>query len=104
SYPDMSKGALRAAEIIKQNPYIDSFNVNLGGGGHFGGASSSNAQIQVQRLPRAQRPVSAQQIAQQLRPLLLRFPNYRVFVRIPPALQIGFGQGNSSYNVTVQSA
>ena len=29
--PDMSLGALRAAEIIKQNPYIDSFNVNLGG-------------------------------------------------------------------------
>ena len=49
-------------------------------------------------------PVSAQQIAQQLRPLLLRFPNYRGFVRIPPALQIGFGQGNSSYNVTVRSA
>jgi len=104
SYPDMSLGALRAAEIIKQNPYIDSFNVNLGGGGNFGGGGSSNAQIQVQLLPRAQRPVSAQQIAQQLRPLLLRFPNYRGFVRIPPALQIGFGQGNSSYNVTVRSA
>jgi HAE1 family hydrophobic/amphiphilic exporter-1 len=104
SFPDMSLGALRAAEIIKQNPYIDSFNVNLGGGGNFGGGGSSNAQIQVQLLPRAQRPVSAQQIAQQLRPLLLRFPNYRGFVRIPPALQIGFGQGNSSYNVTVRSA
>ncbi len=106
SFPDMSIGALRAAEIIRQNPYIDSFNVNLGGGGGggFGGGGSSNAQIQVQLLPRAERPVSAQQIAQQLRPLLLRFPNYRGFVRIPPALQIGFGQGNSSYNVTVRSA
>ena len=106
SFPDMSLGALRAAEIIKQNPNIDSFNVNLGGGGGggFGGGGSSNAQIQVQLLPRAQRKASAQQIAQQLRPLLLRFPNYRGFVRIPPALQIGFGQGNSSYNVTVRSA
>ncbi len=56
SFPDMSLGALRAAEIIKQNPYIDSFNVNLGGGGNFGGGGSSNAQIQVQLLPRAQRP------------------------------------------------
>ena len=62
------------------------------------------ADARCSSLPRAQRPVSAQQIAQQLRPLLLRFPNYRAFVSIPPALQIGFGQGNSSYNVTVQSA
>jgi hydrophobic/amphiphilic exporter-1 (mainly G- bacteria), HAE1 family len=104
SFNDMSVGALRAAEIIRRNKNIDSFNVNLGGGGNFGGGGSSNAQIQVQLLPRAQRALSAQQIAQQLRPLLLNFPNYRGFVRIPPALQIGFGQGNSSYNVTVRSA
>jgi HAE1 family hydrophobic/amphiphilic exporter-1 len=103
SFYDMAAGGLRAAEIIRKNPYVDSFVMNLGGNNYNGGGSS-NFQMPIQLVPRAQRPVSAQQIAQQLRPQLLRFPNFRAFVRIPPALQIGFGQGNSSYNVTVQSA
>jgi hydrophobic/amphiphilic exporter-1 (mainly G- bacteria), HAE1 family len=103
SFYDMSAGGLRAAEIIRKNPYVDSFVMNLGGNNYNGGGSS-NFQMPIQLVPRAQRPLSAQQIAQQLRPQLLRFPNFRAFVRIPPALQIGFGQGNSSYNVTVQSA
>jgi HAE1 family hydrophobic/amphiphilic exporter-1 len=101
SFYEMSAGALRAAEIVKKNPYIDTFVVNTGGNGNNG---SNQARIQVQLLPRADRPVSAQQIAAQLRPLLLSFPNYRAFVNIPPALQIGGRFGASSYNVTVQSA
>jgi HAE1 family hydrophobic/amphiphilic exporter-1 len=106
SFLDLSASGLRAAEIIRQNPNVDSFVMNFGGGGggNYGGGGGSNLQMPVQLLPRAQRKLSAQQIAQQLRPQLLRFPNFRGFVRIPPALQIGFGQGNSSYNVTVQSA
>src|SRR5215813_14461854 len=103
SFYDMAAGAQRAAEIIRRNPNVDSFVMNLGGNNYNGGGSSS-MQMPVQLLPRNQRKQSAQQIALQLRPQLLRFPNYRGFVRIPPALQIGFGQGNSSYNVTVQSA
>ena len=100
SFYEMSTGALRAAEIVRQNPYIDSFVVNTGGGNN----GANQARLQVQLLPRAERPVSAQQIAQQLRPLLLRFPNYRAFVNIPPSLQIGGRVGNSTYSVTVQSA
>src|SRR5215468_8813354 len=103
SFYDMAAGAQRAAEIIRRNPNVDSFVMNLGGNNYNGGGGSS-MQMPVQLLPRNQRKESAQQIALQLRPQLLRFPNYRGFVRIPPALQIGFGQGNSSYNVTVQSA
>ena len=100
SFYDMSAGALRAAEIVRKNPYIESFVVNTGGGGN----GANQARIQVQLMPRATRPVSAMQIAAQLRPQLLRFPNYRTFVNIPPALQIGGRNGNSAYNVTVQSA
>mgnify|MGYP003346189975 CR=1 FL=1 len=106
SFQDTAATALKAAEVVRQNPNIDSFNVNLGGGGGPGGGGGNNsqAQIQVQLLPRAQRKDSAMQIAQQLRPLLSRYPNYRGFVNVPPALQIGFRGGNASYNVTVQSA
>jgi HAE1 family hydrophobic/amphiphilic exporter-1 len=100
SFYEMSTGALQAAEIVRKNPYIDTFVVNTGGGNN----GANQARIQVQLLPRADRPVSAQQIALQMRQQLLRFPNYRAFVNIPPSLQIGGRVGNSNYNVTVQSA
>jgi HAE1 family hydrophobic/amphiphilic exporter-1 len=102
SFYDMAKGARQMAEIVRQNPYIDSFMVRTGGNGGYG--SQNSAQLQVNLTPRATRPVSAQQIAQQLRRQLLSFPNYRAFVNIPPSLQIGGRVGNSSYSVTVQSA
>ena len=35
---------------------------------------------------------------------MLRFPGFRAFVSVPPALQIGGRMGNSSYTLTVQSA
>ncbi len=100
SFYDMSTGMLRAAEIIRQNPNVDSFVVNTGGGNN----GANQGRIQIQLLPRADRQESAQLIAQKLRPQLLRFPNYRAFVNIPPSLQIGGRVGNSSYSVTVQSA
>ena len=100
SFYDMSAGVLKAAEIVRQNPNVDSFVVNTGGGNN----QANQGRIQVQLLPRADRKQSAQQIAQTLRPQLLRFPNYRAFVNIPPSLQIGGRTGNSNYSVTVQSA
>src|SRR4029079_9543144 len=45
----------------------------------------------------------AQQIAQQLRAPLGRFPGFRAFVNVPAALQIGGFRGNSSFNLNVQS-
>jgi hydrophobic/amphiphilic exporter-1 (mainly G- bacteria), HAE1 family len=47
--------------------------------------------------------VSAQQIAQQLRGPLGRFPGFRAFVNVPASFQIGGFRGNSSFNVNVQS-
>jgi HAE1 family hydrophobic/amphiphilic exporter-1 len=102
SFYDMSKGAREVAEVVRQNPYIDSFMVRTGGNGGYGAQNS--AQLQVNLTPRATRPASAQQIAQQLRRQLLSFPNYRAFVNVPASLQIGGRVGNSSYSVTVQSA
>ena len=64
----------------------------------------NQARFNVQLTPRRQRPLSAAQIAQQIRPQLLRFPGFRAFVSLPPAIQIGGRMGNSSYTLTVQSA
>jgi HAE1 family hydrophobic/amphiphilic exporter-1 len=102
SFYEMAAAGQRVAEIVKKNPYIDSFMVRTGGGGGYG--SQNQAQLQVNLVPRATRPQSAQQIAQTLRRQLLSFPNYNVYVNLPSSLNIGARVGNSSYNVTVRSA
>jgi len=100
SYYDMVGSVAKVAAIINANPYVDTFFASTGGGM----GSMNMARFNVQLTPRRSRPVTAAQIAQQLRPQLLRFPAFRAFVSLPPAIQIGGRQGNSSYTLTVQSA
>jgi hydrophobic/amphiphilic exporter-1 (mainly G- bacteria), HAE1 family len=100
SYYEMVKNVGDVAKIINANPYVDTFFASTGGG--FG--SGSMARFNVQLTPRRNRPLTAAQVAQQLRPQLLRFPAFRAFVSLPPAIQIGGHQGNSSYTLTLQSA
>jgi HAE1 family hydrophobic/amphiphilic exporter-1 len=100
SYYDMVAYVGNIAAAIRANPYVDSFFASTGGG--FG--SMNQARFNLQLTPRRTRPISASQIAQQVRPLLLRFPGFRAFVSLPPALQIGGRMGNSSYSLTVQAA
>jgi HAE1 family hydrophobic/amphiphilic exporter-1 len=101
SYYDMAKWTQQVADIVIRNKYVDSFNANVGGGpGGFGG---NNGRVMVQLVPRAQRDLTAQQIAQQLRPQLLRFPGFRGFVGLPPSLQIGGRMGNQNFSIMMQS-
>ncbi|HEX7140162.1 MAG TPA: efflux RND transporter permease subunit [Vicinamibacterales bacterium] len=100
SYYDMVGYVNRIAGMISANPYVDTFFASTGGG--FG--SMNQARFNLQLMPRRQRPLSAGQIAQQIRPQLLRFPGFRAFVSLPPAIQIGGRMGNSAYTLTVQSA
>ena len=104
SFYEMATATQRVAEIVRKNPYIDSFMATTGGGGNGFNNAMNTARLMVNLVPRRQRPVSAQQIAQELRPQLLRFPGFRAFVQLPSSLQIGGRVGSSSYNVTVQSA
>jgi hydrophobic/amphiphilic exporter-1 (mainly G- bacteria), HAE1 family len=92
--------AQQVANLIRQNPYVEAQMVNVGGGpGGFGGGGN----FDVQLTPRAERPLTAQQIAQQLRGPLGRFPGFRATVNVPAALQIGGFRGNSNFNINVQS-
>jgi HAE1 family hydrophobic/amphiphilic exporter-1 len=102
SYYDMAKWTQDTADIVIRNKYVDSFNANVGGG-PGGGGGSNNGRIMVQLVPRAQRDLTAQQIAQQLRPQLLRFPGFRGFVGLPPSLQIGGRMGNQNFSIMMQS-
>ncbi len=100
SYYDMAKWTQETADIVIRNKYVDSFLASVGGGP---GGGSNNGRIMVQLLPRAQRDMTAQQIAQQIRPSLLRFPGFRGFVGLPPSLQIGGRMGNQNFSIMMQS-
>ena len=99
SYYEMVAYAQRIAALVEQSPYVDAVMANTGGNG----GSMNTARFNVQLTPRATRPLSATEIAQQLRGPLGRFPGFRAFVTVPPALQIGGQMNNSSYGLTVQS-
>src|SRR5262245_36389756 len=104
SYYDMSRWTQQAADIVIRNKYVDSFLASVGGGpGGGGGGSANNGRIMVQLVPRAQRDATAQQIAQQLRPQLLRFPGFRGFVGLPPSLQVGGRMGNQNFSIMMQA-
>jgi len=100
SYAEMVTNARRVADIVSRNPYVDTFFVSTGGGY----SSMNTARLNIQLTPRRTRPLTAAQIAQQLRPQLLRFPEFQAFVSLPPAIQIGGRMANSTYTLTVESA
>jgi HAE1 family hydrophobic/amphiphilic exporter-1 len=106
SFYDMSKWTQQVADAVIKNPYVDSFMASVGGGPGGpggGGGGTNNGRLMVQLVPRATRPVTAQQIAQQLRPQLLRYPGFRGFIGLPPSLQIGGRMGNQNYSLMMQA-
>jgi HAE1 family hydrophobic/amphiphilic exporter-1 len=100
SFYEMVNYMERVATAVNKNPYIEAMMVNTGAP-RFGGSNTGRMNIQL--TPRSERPVSAQQIAQQLRGPLGRYPGFRAFVNIPQSLQIGGFQGNSNYNLMIES-
>jgi len=100
SYFEMVKSARQVAEIVSRSPYVDTFFVSTGGGT----SAMNTARLNIQLTPRRTRPLTAAQVAQQLRPQLSRFPGFQAFISLPPAIQIGGRQANSSYTLTVESA
>src|SRR5258708_3033049 len=102
SYYDMAKWTQQVGDVVIRNKYVDSFLASVGGG-PGGGGGSNNGRIMVQLVPRAKRDQTAQQIAMQIRPQLLRFPAFTRFVPLPPSLQIGGRMGKQNYSIMMQS-
>jgi HAE1 family hydrophobic/amphiphilic exporter-1 len=100
AYEEMTQNALRVSDVLHANPYITAVMTSAGGSG---GSAMNTAREIIQLVPRAERPVTAMQIAQQLRGQVGRFPGFQAFVIIPPTIQIGGRSGNGSYTYTVQS-
>jgi len=102
AFDEMSENVQLVGNLVRTNPNLQRAVAFLGNGP--GGASALNtARVVLRMKPRADRVNTAQEIVQQTRPLLARFPRFRAFVTLPPAFQVGGRQGDNSYSVTLRS-
>jgi HAE1 family hydrophobic/amphiphilic exporter-1 len=103
SYDDMVQWVQRTAAIVIKNPYIDGFGASAAGGYNGNAGFSNRGVMGLMLTPRATRPLTAGQVLDQIRPQISRFPGFRAFLSLPPALQIGGRIGDQSYSLTMQS-
>ena len=102
AFEEMAEGARKVAAIVQKNPNSQRAVVFVGNGPGGPGAMNT-ARVVMRMKPHDERPNTAQQIIQQLRPQLVNFPGFRAFVTLPPAFQIGGRSGDNSYSVTLRS-
>jgi hydrophobe/amphiphile efflux-1 (HAE1) family protein len=90
----------RPANVLRQDPDIESFFMSFGGSG-FG--PSTNGRMFINLLPLKERKFTAEQIANRLRPKLVGFPGIRAVVTLPPAIRVGGRGSRAAYEFTLQA-
>src|SRR5260221_11900987 len=100
SFYQMADYQRKVADIIRRDPNVETFMASVGGG--FGGSAGNSSRMNVILKPRRQRPLTANQIIEKLRPQLINFPGFRVFMTMPPTIRIGGRPLKSAYELTLQ--
>ncbi|MBM3319613.1 MAG: efflux RND transporter permease subunit [Candidatus Eisenbacteria bacterium] len=103
SFETMVRYQKTAAAILAEDPNVEAFMSNVGGGGRATGSSTQGVFF-VRLKPRAERSLSPEEIIEKLRPKLGRIPGIRVFLQNPPPLRIGGQLTKSQYQFTLQGA
>lgn len=103
SFEAMKRLQQAVAEIVRQDPNVESFMSNAGSrpGGIAGGNTGTLFMVLK---PRSERTLSADEFIQQLRPKLAQVPGIRVFLQNPPAISVGGRISKSQYQYTLQGS
>jgi hydrophobic/amphiphilic exporter-1 (mainly G- bacteria), HAE1 family len=101
SLDDMIKHQNVIAEIIKNDPNVQSYASTVGAGGRNSGGNAGTIFIGLKPLNQRK---SADEVVEGLRPKLSREPGLRVILQNPPSLNIGGQFSRSTYQVTLQAA
>jgi hydrophobic/amphiphilic exporter-1 (mainly G- bacteria), HAE1 family len=101
SYYQMVRHQERLAQILSQDPDIESFYSSTGGGGGGFGGGGSTGRMMVNLKPRREREQSVSEIVNRLRPRVSNLPGLRVFLSIPAAIRVGGRMAKSSYDYTL---
>ena len=102
SFKSMVNHQLEVANVVKQNPNIDSFMTSCGA---RAGITGSNSGVIFMRLKsRSERKLSPEQIIQQLYTKLVNIPGIRIFLQNPPPIQLSGRFTKSLYQYTLQGS
>jgi HAE1 family hydrophobic/amphiphilic exporter-1 len=97
SLQEMMRHELAAMDIVLKNPNVATFFARVGGGR----GSGNSGFISIRTVPKRDRKDSLDDIVAQLRPKLNSIPGMRVYLQIPPPINIGGRGGSSSYQYTM---
>src|SRR5437867_6227225 len=96
----MMRHELAAMQIVMANRNVATFFARAGGGR---GAGNSGF-ISIRTVPKKERKESLDDIVAELRPKLNAIPGVRVYIQIPPPINIGGRGSSSSYQYTMFSS
>src|SRR5437867_7003804 len=96
----MMRHELAAMQIVMANRNVATFFARAGGGRGAGNTGF----ISIRTVPKNQRKDSLDDIVAQLRPKLNAIPGLRVYLQIPPPINIGGRGSSSSYQYTMYAA
>ena len=99
SFDSMVRHQQQIAAVLQKDPNIAGFMSSVGGGG--GGTSSNQGRVVLRLKPKAERKLTADQLARALTPKLNAVPGMRVFLQNPPPVRIGSRSAKSQYQFTL---
>jgi len=100
SFPAMIQRQRQLAEIVAQEPAIESFMSFVGASGSR--ITTNTGLLFINLKPRDERDVSPDQLIARLRPKLNAVPGIRAYPQNPPSIRIGGQITSASYQYTLQ--
>ncbi|HLI12019.1 MAG TPA: efflux RND transporter permease subunit [Alphaproteobacteria bacterium] len=100
SFDAMVVNQQQAAKIIAADPNVAQTMSSIGAGGPR--PTTNSGTIFIRLKPRDQRELSADQVAQELRPKLMGIPGLRVYMQVPASINVGGQLTKAQYQYTLQ--
>jgi HAE1 family hydrophobic/amphiphilic exporter-1 len=103
SYLEMVRYQKAIADVIAQDPNVESLMSSVGGAASSTLGGPNLGQLVVHLKPRSQRSLLVNDVIKELRPKLDSFPGMRVYLQNPPTIRIGGQVTKSLYQFSMQS-
>src|SRR5213592_1827547 len=103
SYFEMVQYQKAIAEVIREDPNVESLVSSVGGASASTLGGPNFGQLVVHLKPRSRRALLVDDIIEGLRPKLSQFPGMRVYLQNPPTIRIGGQVTKSVYQFSLQS-
>jgi HAE1 family hydrophobic/amphiphilic exporter-1 len=101
SFFKMVEHQRQAADIVRQNPHVDSLVSSVGGTASMTLGGPNFGQMVIHLKPRRERPVLVNEIIDELRAKLDGIPGARVYLQNPPTIQLGGQVTKSPYQFSL---